>query len=318
MELFAKESILHSLAGKISLFLGGPLVAPVFLTIMGFFLAASKRKLTGKLKRGAQLILLGLILNVLLNFHLLIRIYLGDFDLNPWHYVFGADLLSCAGLSVIVIALMSRIFKEKYLLYLAAALLLAAMGFIPLPDSAETGTEVYIQAYFWSNAYWSFFPLIPWLSYPLAGYAFYLFQIKEKHMISMVSDYRLHVLVFSLIILILTSFYGVRISTRLEKYYHHDLLFFLWTLLLMFTWMIFFQKVTEKLNLSGISKYIILLGKHVTVAYIVQWVIIGNVATAVFRTQNLLSLAFWYVLVMSVTLLAVLLAERRSLRAGYR
>lgn len=80
----------------------------------------------------------------------------------------------------------------------------------------------YVCAFFWSNVRWSYFPLIPRLSYPLAGYAFYLIQTKENRVIKQVTAYRVHLLYLSLIILVLTGLYGIRISTRLEGYYYHD------------------------------------------------------------------------------------------------
>ena len=36
-------------------------------------------------------------------------------------------------------------------------------------------------------------------------------------------------------------------------------------------------------------------GKNVTVIYIIQWLIIGNIATAIYRTQNLLYSELWFV-----------------------
>jgi hypothetical protein len=47
MELFAQPAVLASWVGKVSLFLGGPPAAPVFMLIMGYYAAASTRS-TGR------------------------------------------------------------------------------------------------------------------------------------------------------------------------------------------------------------------------------------------------------------------------------
>ena len=68
MELFAKAEILEGPVGKASLFLGGPFAAPVFMTVMGYFLAGSVKRTREKMKRGLQLIGLGFLLNIVIYF----------------------------------------------------------------------------------------------------------------------------------------------------------------------------------------------------------------------------------------------------------
>ena len=67
MELFALPDVLAGGAGQLSLFLGGPPAAPVFMVVMGYYTAASKRSLGGLLLRGLKLLALGAALNVGLN-----------------------------------------------------------------------------------------------------------------------------------------------------------------------------------------------------------------------------------------------------------
>jgi surface polysaccharide O-acyltransferase-like enzyme len=59
LELFATQDIYVSWIGKISLFLGGPPAAPVFMVVMGYYFASSKRTLKSGTVRGLKLILLG-------------------------------------------------------------------------------------------------------------------------------------------------------------------------------------------------------------------------------------------------------------------
>ena len=55
MELFALPDVCDSWVGKVSLFLGGPPAAPLFLLVMGYYTAASTRSMGGLLLRGIKL-----------------------------------------------------------------------------------------------------------------------------------------------------------------------------------------------------------------------------------------------------------------------
>jgi len=63
IELFAQQSIFDSFAGSIFLFLGGPPAAPVFMTVMGYFIAKGNANISKSIVRGFKLIGFGLLLN---------------------------------------------------------------------------------------------------------------------------------------------------------------------------------------------------------------------------------------------------------------
>ena len=175
MEQFAVMDIYNSLIGKISMFLGGPPCAPVFLAVMGYFLASSAKPLSYFLKRGALLFIGGILLNTFRSANLLLQIIRGDVDLDPWFFIMGADILTLAGLSLILTGFLRAIFKDKTLLYFLAAMAVAAIS--PFLDQvAQTGAvSKYAIAFLWGTLEWSYFPLFPWFAYVLAGYAFRLF-----------------------------------------------------------------------------------------------------------------------------------------------
>ncbi|MBU2466561.1 MAG: DUF1624 domain-containing protein, partial [Bacteroidetes bacterium] len=58
-ELFARPAFFDSVAGKVSLFLGGPAAAPVFMAVMGYFLAWKAVSSKNLFLRGIKLIGLG-------------------------------------------------------------------------------------------------------------------------------------------------------------------------------------------------------------------------------------------------------------------
>jgi uncharacterized membrane protein len=55
IELFAHPNISTSAVGEFLLFLGGPPAAPIFIVIMGYFLAASKQSALQLVSRGVKL-----------------------------------------------------------------------------------------------------------------------------------------------------------------------------------------------------------------------------------------------------------------------
>jgi uncharacterized membrane protein len=311
MELFAREEILNSLTGKISLFLGGPPAAPVFMAVMGFFIAASSKSFKQHVLRGFNLIGLGFLLNIGLNFNLLYQIAAGKIDYNPWPYIFGVDILFLAGLSIIIIAMLKKVFDNRIYLWIAVCLISGAVNqFLPV-YSGDPAWIKYLEAYFWGYNWWSYFPLFPWLAYPLLGYIFYHvhqnIRLKENY-----QRYFVYIAGVALLILIITFNFGFNISTLLSVYYHHSLPYFLWVCVFLILWLIMVNFVFAK-PLGRISSYLEWTGKNVTVIYVLQWLIIGNLATEIYKTQHLLQLLFWLIAVVFVSNLLVLGFEKLKL-----
>jgi uncharacterized membrane protein len=135
---------------------------------------------------------------------------------------------------------------------------------------------------------WSFFPLFPWLAYPLLGVA--AFHAHEKSSLSRRAS--LSTLAIGVPVLLLTSQYALSISHDLPAYYHHGLLFFLWNCLFLASWYALARLTTVK---QPVVSWVAWFGQNVTACYIVQWLLIGNLATALYKTQSLLACALWFV-----------------------
>jgi hypothetical protein len=70
-------------------------------------------------------------------------------------------------------------------------------------------------------------------------------------------------------------------------------------------------KLTENLYKNHVVVRIIKwMGQKVTSLYVIQWLIIGNMATILFRSQNLFQFLAWFSIVTLVTLLTGLLVEK--------
>ncbi len=300
-EVFAKPEIYSGLFGLISLFLGGSPVAPLFLAILGYFLAKSRRTFRQVIVRGVAILMLGFFLNLGLNFHLLIKIYNKVLILDPWRFIFGTDILFLAGFSIISIAILRLIVKKNVFAYLfvcVVILLLTPHINASLPAYSDFR---YILAFIGGPYQWSYFPLFPWLAYPLLGFAFFLVQHQFVNFLS--EKEQLIVLLLAGFIMMLTINYGVSISTNLILYYHHGVFFFLWNVSFLIFWLLLLNRLEMDLGRYSLFSYIKWLGRNVTLAYVFQWLIIGNVGTVIFKTFELSQLIISYILiVLSVTI----------------
>ncbi len=299
-EVFALKEVYDSAPGKASLFLGGPLVAPLFIGIMGYFVAASSRSTMSLLGRGLKILALAFLLNAGLNAHLFIRYFAGTLDVNPWEYLLGVDILFVASLAILILAGLKSVLKRSPLITLAgilAVLLVTPSGNEHMSvDSAWS----YLFAFIAGDYEWSYFPLLPWLAYPLTG--FLLYQLVHQGKVNLFSRQVLSA-AFPIagLALLLSIGWGINTSAELEAYYHHGLMFYLWTLALNVVWFILLHLLLSVAGKSAPLRYLVWLGRNVTIAYVIQWLLIGNIGTELYKSQPLITLAGWFALILAVT-----------------
>ncbi|MDZ7742957.1 MAG: hypothetical protein U5Q03_14795 [Bacteroidota bacterium] len=155
----------------------------------------------------------------------------------------------------------------------------------------------YLQAFFYGNYDWSYFPLLPWLAYPLAGFSFGL--IRQKAWYAKIRKAEYYILAGSFILLIIGFDHGFSISTNLELYYHHHWVFFLWAIAFMIFWAIGLKWVRKCCSIPPLANYLQWAGRNVTAFYIFQWLLIGNIATAIFKTQAGWMLPIWFIFILA-------------------
>lgn len=303
MELFATPEINSSWIGKISLFLGGPPAAPIFMVVMGYYFALSKRTLFSSLFRGLKLIVLGFLLNLGLNLNLFFKIAGGTYQTSPWPYVFGVDILFLAGLSLVFLSIMKYFFKLNLIPYLILIALVFIIQLVEFPPGTNESLQ-YFQAYFVGNGiWWSYFPIIPWLAYPAAGFALYIILPKISIPLDALQRY---LLIITGIITFIFIGYGIEISANLTEYYNHGWLFFLFTCCLLIFYAII-TNIISKQKETKLSRWVEWLGINVTAAYVIQWLFTGNIATEVYKTQSILQLIFWFFAALAVTSIGIFL-----------
>jgi len=310
LELFARQEVYDSTLGRISLFLGGPFAAPVFLAVMGYFLAASQRPTGSMAWRGVKLLGLGLALNIGLNLHLLIKIMTGAITEDPWKYIFGADILFVAGLSIIIISFLKKILKENILPY-AILMLIIPVLVLFIPESGDQrGFISYLTSFFWMKTSWSYFPLIPWLSYALFGFCCSLAERKYPGILGAFVRKRAIFLPSMVVLLAATSVYPFNIITHLPSYYHHGVLVFLWISVFIVVLGSVLDMIGKEWGNTSLFRYLRWLGVNVTEFYVVQWLVIGNIGTALYKTQFPLGCLLWFVIIQAVSSIIVLAWQR--------
>lgn len=304
VELFAAESVMESFVGKVSLFFGGVPAAPLFMAVMGYFVAQSSRSPKINLLRGLKLIGLGFLLNIGMNAHLLIKILNGTFSLNPWPYLMGVDILFVAGWSVIILTVVRHwAGKNPWPYAFLAVFSVVVHPWLPAYDGGLKWLH-YLQAFFWGDAHWCYFPLFPWLAYPALGFVFHL--LNEKYGLHAFSRKALIYLAFAGFILIAIPLpFAIKISTHLASYYHHHLLFAIWATGFLVFWIILIALLIKEREYLAVFRYLRWAGKNVTAFYVVQWLIIGNTATILYKSRDGIELVFWFLAVVLVTSLLV-------------
>jgi len=214
---------------------------------------------------------------------------------------FGVDILPLAGLSLISIALLQKTVAHKYWIYFVIAIAVAIVPLLFNPFQFENHSLSYFLAFFVGGTSWSFFPLFPWLAYPLLGFGFHIMtkQINIEAFIN--SNFGKIVFGILTLSLLLTASYGIAISTDLLVYYHHNLVFFLWSIAFMSVWFFTLYFIYQK-DKNGLTfAYLQFIGRNVTLFYIIQWLIIGNIATSIYKTQSILALVFWFIAITIVS-----------------
>ena len=284
VELFATDVIFNSFLGKLLLFFGGAPVAPLFIIIMGYFLGATKKNTVDLIKKGLRIFCLGMILNIALNFNLIISVFKGLLHVNLLPYIFGIDILIFAGFSVVIIALFKQQLQKNLVITFVCIIIFAGLGNLLIQNIPTNTILKYISAIFIGSTYWSYFPIFPWLAYPLAGFLFYQIEQKYKFTGLELTKTKLLFALLFLCLLIFTSKYAISISSNLQAYYHHGLLFFLWVIIFLSIYIYFANQVNNLIKNNSIINYFKWLGKHVTVVYIIQWVLIGNIGTEIYKT----------------------------------
>lgn len=295
-ENFSSADFYNSPTGKISLLLGGVPAAPLFMIVMGYFFAASKKSVGQNFKRGAALFLGGILLNIFRSAFYLIETSAENYSSIVFSRVFAVDIFPLAGLSLMFLSQVKKYFQHDWYLYFLSGLFAAFLGEVLVTPDLNPGVEQNLLGFIFGNYPSSFFPLIPWLAYPLLGAAIYFG--KEK-LLKKFEFTRIHIIVLSaawILVMSLTYNYGFEISSTLGLYYHHGIIFAAWACFFLVGFILAIKFLFREENYA--TTYLRWLGENVTAIYVAQWLIIGNIEYFKINSGDLWELLLWFLIIL--------------------
>jgi uncharacterized membrane protein len=308
-ELFIDNIGRESMWGKTSLFLGGPFAAMVFMIVMGYFVARNKKSPKENLFRGIKIFALGFLLNVGLNFHLLWKIIFEDWPYNLWQYVFGVDILYLAGISIMVLSALKQLKKGQE--WASISLFLLIIGLSGFMNNILLVSETnYFLPFLAGNYSWSYFPVFPWLAYPVLGF---FLSLEMERIKSFFLDQRIYSFIVVAVTAVSVLFFGemgINTSINLPDYYHHTYGFAFWALGLVFLWAILLFFVSTRFAETKTILFLCWVGKNITVFYVIQWLIIGNISTVIYQTKSMDNFVYYFFGIFAVTVMLTFLYEK--------
>lgn len=294
--------------GKTLLFLGGPFGVPVFMLVMGYFVAKSQKPFAINFFRGIKIFMAGFLLNIGLNFHLLWKIQFAGWQINPLEYIFGVDIFYFAGLAIIILSML-KLFKNQGAWIALGMAFLVAVFTSSVNETLIVPERNYIYPFIGGSWSWSYFPLFPWQVYPMAGFAFYHFEQNIFSFMKANKTLTAILLVVLVILVVVFGKQGIETTINLPAYYHHTFWFSMWVFVVVIIWSLMLRVIVQQFPQKWLLKGLMWLGKNIMVFYIVQWLIIGNIATAIYQTQTLKSYPFWVAGIFIATVLITWLIE---------
>jgi hypothetical protein len=310
IDVFAIEAISTNPVVKLMLFLVGPPGAALFMVIMGYFIAKSANPFSISCRRGLKLIWWGLLLNIGLNLNLLVSIFMGKSDINPWPYIFGVDILFLAGISLIILALFKKLSLIKPIYLVILILVSVTLGsLLPVYQGGHLWIN-YLLAFAYGNVSWAYFPLLPWLAYPVAGSLFYLLE-QRFGFSSFTPKGLIYLAVAHFVIIAITFSFGFKVVQLYKAYYNHGLAFALWMIAMVSFWAIVIRLISLNYEQLAFFRWFGWVGRRVTNFYVIQWLLIGNIGTEVYKSQHAWQLVIWFFLIISLTSLLTYLWQHR-------
>lgn len=252
--------------------------APLFMTLMGIsFVLSSRNSLAQSADRAWRLMLLAYLLNTL---KFIVPLFLGlipvklltDYGIasgsRGYIQLFGlGDILQLAAISLVVLAMVYRLPHYPFW-----AMLLAGMIALVAPWLWKIhnlpGLWGYPGTLLWGNAPLEFFPLFPWLVFPLAG-LFLGYFLKKGHRV-------FHTLLFAGGLLLIggiciKSFSGLPGSL---DFYRMDTADTTIHLGIVGIWLYLCHICIKHIHPNRVLDGLSYLSRHITRIYMIQWVVV--------------------------------------------
>lgn len=293
LDYFARPDVKKGWFGLLSRFLSGlhlagPPVAPAFVFLMGASLHLSKASnsmVTDGLRRAARLLVMGYLVNIFSGtLPLWLAFQVGtitpdEIDTTLLSATLSFDVLQFAAVAQAICVILRHFFPYPSY-WVALALLLAIVS--PLTWSMLTGQQLVDETlkFLWgSEKHGAFFPVFPWLAYPLFGMAFgYWMKASIEYF------FYKRVVKLSLLLIGIGAFidwvFNMVDAFNMEDYSRMGPGKVIWSSGLILAWIFLSHIVVQKIQRSNFLELFLFWGCNVTTFFISQWTIIGwTVAT---------------------------------------
>lgn len=302
METWIRQDILDTGIGEVIRRFNNIPVAITFMLLMGFLANYTKANTRKLILRGFKILLWGLLLNIGLNLHFLIKVVANLVEGQILPKILGVDIFFLAGWSLIAIGIIS---KSKYRVWISLVIAITISLTAPWITSwlDQINQDNYLLAMIGTHAEWSYFPIFPWLAYPLFGYS--AFGLFKKFSVQKLSTSIKVIILLALMILgSLGFFYNWNDLINLTEFYHHGINVSIWGVSFTLALAILVSLLPQ-LNKGGFSAWIQFAGKKLTRFYVVQWLIIGNLATFFYQKLDLWAYFVGFLVVSALTTIIV-------------
>lgn len=308
--LYGDEATRASWLGTIFGFLAEGPGAPLFMFLMGASFYFSKRKdLVLCLKRAGWLFIAAYLLNflkftILQLLHALPGGFIEDYNISEgtkgiMELLLTGDILQFAAIALIVLALINTV-KWRYII----ALILIILTIIISPVTTGPGQN-YLTDLFTAEHGLVFFPVFPWLVYPLAGFCS-IYVLKRK-------GFRF--CFYCGIILLSTSFFLSRYYDIFlaENFYRSGPVATMYHLGIVLTWL-WLCHIAVKITASGIICSLFhWLSKNILPIYLIHWpVVCWLLPIAGYQTNNVIQTVWWMTGVSFLSFMIMYLYERMT------
>ena len=176
---YAQPDAYNSTIGTIIKWLGSYPAAPVFMFIMGIFIATSTQSLQQGVQRAMRLFFLGYLLNIArlaLPMWLLINSGISSAPELEYHTpiieFFIGDILQFAGLAYAFCMLIKHYAPPITMILITILFIIFVSPFIWDIHSGLPFIDEFLKLLWGDKEHGAMFPLFPWLAYPLSGLIF--------------------------------------------------------------------------------------------------------------------------------------------------
>lgn len=295
--------------GKVFGFLAEGPGAPLFMLLMGMSFSFSKRNsVTLSLKRAGGLLIAAYVLNFLkfALLHLLQVLPAGFIQAygissgikGVWQLLLTGDILQFAAIALVLLGLINTT-KRRYAIALACAVFVTAIS------PVSTGIRPnYLFDLFTAEHGLVFFPVFPWLVYPLTGLSvMYLVQKKNGFLYCFYAG-----TVLLCISIILSKMYNTSLR---DHFYRSGPAATIYHLGIVLLWLWLCHIAVRIIEPSLVCKLFYWLSKNILSIYIIQWVVVcWLLPVAGYQLNDIPHTIFWIVTVTCSSFLLLYLYEQ--------